>query len=153
GSVLVRSGKIEEVYEGPGPDPEKLKAETIEGRGKTLLPGLIDAQVRLSAPGGISTSDSDYDPAKTMPHAAAALLYSGVTAARSVGDPLDSSRALRGEIVNGSKVGAQLYVFGPIFTVENGRATEMLAAAPASVRDTLKAQMIRTPKTPDEARR
>jgi imidazolonepropionase-like amidohydrolase/ABC-type multidrug transport system permease subunit len=153
GSVLVRDGKIAELFEGTGPDPDKLKAEVVEGAGKTLLPGLIDAQVRLGSPGGISTSIGDYDPKKAMPHAAAALLYAGVTAARSVGDGLDASRSLRGDIANGSKLGAQLFICGPIFTVENGQGTEFIKNVPAAARDALKAQMIRTPKTPEEARR
>ncbi|MBZ5623093.1 MAG: amidohydrolase family protein [Acidobacteriia bacterium] len=153
GSVLVRDGKIDEVLEGAGPDPDKLKADVVEGAGKTLLPGLIDAQVRLASPGGISTSMDDYDPKNTMPHAAAALLYSGVIAARSVGDPLDASRSLRDAIADGSKLGAQLSICGPIFTVENGLGTEFIQSVPEAARDTVKAQMIRTPKTPEEARR
>ena len=55
GAVLVRDGKIAAVYEGAAPDPEQLKAEVVEGAGKTLLPGLIDAHVHLAASGGIST--------------------------------------------------------------------------------------------------
>ena len=55
GAVLVRDGKIADVYEGAAPDPEQLKAEVVEGAGKTLLPGLIDAHVHLAASGGIST--------------------------------------------------------------------------------------------------
>ncbi len=153
GSVLVRDGKIAEVYEGAAPSAESLKTTTVEAAGKTLLPGLIDAQVRLSSPGGISSDADDYDPAKTMPRAAAALLYSGITAARTAGDPLDTSRALRGQIAAGSKLGAQLVISGPVFTVENGHGTEFLENVPTSFRDTAKAQMIRTPKTPEEARR
>ena len=95
GAVLVRDGKIAAIYEGAAPDPDQLKAEVVEGAGKTLLPGLIDAHVHLAASGGISTDSQDYDVEKTMPHSAAALLYSGVTAARSVGDGLDASLKLR----------------------------------------------------------
>src|SRR5258708_20252693 len=54
GSVLVRGGKIAEIYEGAGPDPKTLKAETVEAAGKTILPGLIDVHVHLGAPRGIS---------------------------------------------------------------------------------------------------
>ena len=52
GSVLVRGGKIAEVYEGDGPDPKALNAETVEAAGKTILPGLIDVHMHLGAPGG-----------------------------------------------------------------------------------------------------
>jgi imidazolonepropionase-like amidohydrolase/ABC-type multidrug transport system permease subunit len=152
GSVLVRDGKIESVVEGPGPDAEKLKIDVIEGAGKTLLPGLIDAHVHLAAPAGISDSADDYDARKTMPRAAAALLYSGVTAARSVGDALDASRALRDRIRDGSRLGAELFVCGPMFTTVGGHGTEFVQNVPAVVRDNLKAQLLRLPKTPDEAR-
>ncbi len=41
GAVLVRDGKIDSLYEqGAAPDPEKIRADAIEGAGKTLLPGL-----------------------------------------------------------------------------------------------------------------
>src|SRR5260370_34259616 len=86
GAVLVCGGKIAAIYEGTAPDPDQLKAEVVEGAGKPLLPGLIDAHIHLAASGGISTDSQDNNFEKTMAHSAAALLYSGVTAARSVGD-------------------------------------------------------------------
>ena len=113
GSVLVRDGKIAEIYQGSGPDPDSIHAETVEGAGKTLLPGLVDVHVHLGGPAGVSSSQADYDPNTTMPHAAAALLYSGITAARGVGDGLDLSRSLKAQIAQGSKLGAQLFICGP----------------------------------------
>ena len=153
GAVLVRDGKIAGVYEGAGPDPERLKADIVEGAGKTLLPGLIDTHVHLAASGGISTAARDYDLEKTMQHSAAALLYSGVTAARSVGDGLDASLKLRKSIADGATLGSQLFVCGPMFTAEGGHGTEFVAHLPAAIKDTVKAQLLRTPKTPEEARR
>ncbi len=153
GAVLVRDGKIAGVYEGAGPDPDQLKAETVEGAGKTLLPGLIDTHVHLAASGGISTDSQDYDVDKTMPHSAAALLYSGVTAARSVGDGLDASLRLRNAVRDGARLGAQLFVCGPMFTAEGGHGTEFVDHLPAAIKDTVKAQLVRTPKTPEEARK
>ena len=153
GAVLVRDGKIAEVYEGSGPNPDQLKAEVVEGQGKTLLPGLIDTHVHLAGPAGMSTAPEDYDPRKTMPRSAAALLYSGVTAARSVGDGLDASLKLRGQINSGSKLGAQIFACGPMFTAENGHGTEFVAHLPAAIEESVKAQMVRTPKTPEDARR
>jgi imidazolonepropionase-like amidohydrolase/ABC-type multidrug transport system permease subunit len=151
-TVLVRDGKIGEIYDGAGPDAGKLRADVVEGSGKTLLPGLIDVHVHLSSPGGMSTSSDDYDADKAMARGAAALLYCGITAARSVGDGLDASIKLRGLIANGSKLGAELRVCGPMFTAEGGHGTEYLRYVPALVRETAQAQIVRTPKTPDEAR-
>ena len=153
GGVLVRNGKIAEIYEGATPDPEKLKAEAVEAQGKTLLPGLIDAHVHLGGPAGISTAPEDYDAQKAMPRAAAALLYSGVTAVRSVGDGLDASIKLRNAIRGGSRLGAQISACGPMFTAENGHGTEFVDHLPAAIKDSVKSQLLRTPKTPEEARR
>ena len=50
GAVLVRDGKIAAIFEGTAPDPDQLKAEVVEGAGKTLLPGLIDAHIHLADP-------------------------------------------------------------------------------------------------------
>jgi imidazolonepropionase-like amidohydrolase/ABC-type multidrug transport system permease subunit len=152
-SVLVRNGKIAEVIRGSGPDPDSVRAEVVEGAGKTLLPGFVDAHVHLGAPGGISAQMSDYDASKVLPHAAASLLYSGVIAARSTGDALDASVALRKQIADGSKLGSLLYLCGPMFTAEGGHGTEYLRNIPAAFRDTARAQLVRTPKTPEAARK
>ncbi len=69
-----------------------------------------------------------------MPRADAALLYSGVTAARSVGDGLDASLQLRAKIANGARLGAQLFVCGPMFTAEGGHGTEFTRHVPDAMR-------------------
>jgi len=151
-SVLVHDGKIVDVFDGPGPDADKLRADVIEGSGKTLLPGLIDVHVHLSSPGGMSNDTNDYDIDKSMARDAAALLYSGVIAARSTGDGLDSSIKLRAQIAAGRKLGAQLFICGPMFTAEGGHGTEFTQYVPKMIQDQIKTQLVRTPKTADEAR-
>jgi len=154
GAVLVRDGKIAGIFEqGAAPEPDQIRAESVEGAGKTLLPGLIDVHVHLGGPAGISTSSGDYDQQKALPRAAAALLYNGVTAARSVGDALDASLKLRAQIASASKLGAQLFICGPMFTTEGGHGAEFTKYVPESLRATIAAQLIRTPKTPEEARK
>ncbi len=153
GSVLVRDGKIAEVYRAPAaPDPEALHAELVEGAGKTLLPGLIDVHVHLGGAPGLSGSSADYDPANSMPRAAAALLYSGVTSARSVGDDLDRTLTLRRRIDEAATPGARLFVCGPMFTAANGHGTEFTPYVPDAMRGPAKAQLVRTAKTAGEAR-
>src|SRR6266404_2753892 len=84
GAVLVRDGKIAEIYTGPAPDPKTLKADPIDAAGKTLMPGLIDVHVHLGAPGGFYANPSDYGTTdKNFPRELAAYLYSGVTAVKS----------------------------------------------------------------------
>ena len=88
-----------------------------------------------------------------MQRSAAALLYSGVTAARSVGDGLDASLKLRKSLADGARLGSQLFVCGPMFTAEGGHGTEFVEHLPAAIKDNVKAQLVRTPKTPEEARK
>ena len=76
-----------------------------------------------------------------------------MTAARSVGDGLDASLALRKATASGAKLGSQLFICGPMFTAEGGHGTEFVEQLPAAVKDTVKAQLVRTPKTPEEARK
>ena len=151
GSVLVRDGKIAAIYSGPAPAAESLRADVVEGAGKTLLPGLIDTHVHLAAPGGPAAGD--YRAPQAMARAAAALLYSGVTAARSAGDSPDAALKLRSEVAIGSKLGAQLFVYGPLFTTDSSRGTEFLANIPDTARKSLIPGLIRAPKTPEEARK
>jgi len=91
GSILVRNGLIEQVFSGAAPAPESLQAEVLEAAGKTVLPGLIDVDVRLDDP-------------STAERALAAYLYAGVTAVGT------SSELLGGaQVVNsGAKLGAEV---------------------------------------------
>jgi len=153
GSVLVRGGKIAEVYEGAGPDPKTLKAETVEAAGKTILPGLIDVHVHLGAPGGIYADMSKYDADKAMRRNLAAYLYSGVTTVRSVGDMLDGILKVRSKVSSGEILGADLQTCGPLFTAAGGHGTEYFKGLPENARASLDAQFVRIPTSRDEARR
>jgi imidazolonepropionase-like amidohydrolase/ABC-type multidrug transport system permease subunit len=152
GSVLVRRGKIAEVYEGEGPDPKTLKAETVEAAGKTILPGLIDVHIHLGAPGGIYADMSKYDAEKSMQRALAAYLYSGVTTVRSVGDVLDSVLKLRSTVSSGEILGSDLQTCGPLFTAAGGHGTEYFKNLPPAARANLDKQFERIPVSGDEAR-
>lgn len=152
GSVLVRGGKIAEVYEGEGPDPKTLKAEVVEAAGKTILPGLIDVHVHLGGPGGFYSDMNKYDPEKAMRRNLAAYLYSGVTTVRSVGDMLDSILKLRSTVSSGEILGSDLQTCGPLFTAAGGHGTEYFKDVPASARASLDKQFERIPKSGDEAR-
>jgi imidazolonepropionase-like amidohydrolase/ABC-type multidrug transport system permease subunit len=151
GAVLVKEGKIAQVFEGPSPDAKSLKAEAIEASGKTLLPGLIDMHVHLGAPGGMMKPDAE-QPDKRMLRELAAYVFSGVTAVRSCGDSLNLSVSVRKEIATGERAGAALFACGPMFTTEGGHGTEYFRWAPEPVRQMLERETLRLPKSPDEAR-
>src|SRR4051812_18196591 len=90
-SILVKNGKIAEIYEGNAPDAKTLKAELVEAAGKTVLPGLIDVHVHLGATGGFVDDWSKFDPKKSIEREMRAYLYCGVTSVRSAGDKLDDT--------------------------------------------------------------
>ena len=141
GGVLVKNGKIERIFEGATPDPKELKAEAIDAAGKTLLPGLIDTNVHLSASGGFEESPAGSTPDKTLPRALAAYLYSGITAVKSSGDPLDVILKVRTLVNSGERLGAELFTCGPVFTVPGRHSVEYFND-----------QTVQAPKTLAEAR-
>jgi imidazolonepropionase-like amidohydrolase len=152
GAVLVRNGKIAEIYDGRAPDAQELNADRIEAAGKTILPGLIDVHVHLAAPGGVYDSAAQYKPEEAMPRALAAYLYCGITAVKSVGDPLEAALTVRTQSREGLRLAAEFYTTGPLFTAAGGHGTEYFRQAPEGFREMMQKQFIRTPTHADEAR-
>jgi imidazolonepropionase-like amidohydrolase len=153
GAILIRNGKIAEIYEGEGPDPKTAKATLIEAAGKTVLPGLIDVHVHLVATGGFYPDMKNFDPGSHMLRNLAAYLYSGVTAVRSVGDPLDIVLKVRSTVNNGERLGAELFTCGPLFTAQGGHGTEYFKDMPPNIREQAEAQFTRIPASAEDARR
>jgi imidazolonepropionase-like amidohydrolase/ABC-type multidrug transport system permease subunit len=152
GAVLVRGGKIAQVFDLAPADPKSFNAVVVDAFGKTLLPGLIDMHVHLNMPGGVYRNVSDYAKKGVRQRELAAYLYSGVTAVRSVGDGLNMSLALREAVDSGEYLGAQLFTCGPMFTAEGGHGAEYARVLPQNMRQTFLAETVRMPKSPQEAR-
>ncbi len=154
GAVLVKDGKISEIFTGSAPDPKTLKAEAIDAAGKTLMPGLIDVHVHLGAPGGFYASPEDYEtPGKAFPRELAAYLYSGVTAVKSAGDVLDEVLKARDGEASGAALGAELFAVGPLFTAPGGHGTEYSKNIPEVARGSFDAQFVRLPGSAEEAKK
>jgi len=153
GAVLIRGGKIAEVYDGTFPDAKKLNAEAIDAAGKTVLPGLIDMHVHLGGPGGFYDDWTKFNPQESSERELAAYLYCGITAVRSAGDKVDEMLELQRRFNSGEKLGAELFLCGPLFTAQGGHGTEYSKHMPEVARAGFDAQFIRIPKTQDEARR
>ncbi len=152
GAILVKGGKIAEIYEGSFPDAKTLNAEAIDAAGKTVLPGLIDVHVHLGGPGGFYDDWSNYDPQKSSERELEAYLYCGITAVRSAGDKVDDMLKLRERFNSGEKLGSELFLCGPFFTAEGGHGTEYSKKMPEIARASFDAQFLRIPKTAEEAR-
>jgi imidazolonepropionase-like amidohydrolase/ABC-type multidrug transport system permease subunit len=151
GAVLVRNGKIAEVYDGNIPDEKTVNADPIEAAGKTILPGFVDSHVHLAAPAGFLEDWSKYDAQKSMARNLAAYLYSGVTAVKSVGDPVDMALTVRSLVNSGEKLGSEFFTVGPLFTVAGGHGTEIMNSLPEVARNSANAQFLRLPATVAEA--
>jgi imidazolonepropionase-like amidohydrolase len=85
----------------------------VEASGKTVLPGLVDVNVDLAAPGGLYDVAAAYDVAKAFPRAIEAYLYCGVTTVRDTGE---GSRALRRQLARfttGERLGAEVVAARP----------------------------------------
>jgi imidazolonepropionase-like amidohydrolase/ABC-type multidrug transport system permease subunit len=151
GAVLVKNGKIEEVYDGNIPDEKTVTADLMEAAGKTILPGLIDSHVHLGAPGGFLEDWSKYDATKMMSRELAAYLYCGVTTVKSTGDALDAVLAIRSLTNSGERLGAELFLVGPLFTTPGGHGTEIMRGLPDTIRNSVNAQFLRLPQSAAEA--
>lgn len=153
GAILIRNGKIIQVYKGnSAPDAKSLGAEPLDAAGKTVLPGLIDVHVHLGGTGGFLDDWTKFDPNVFVERALESYVYCGVTAVRSVGDQLDLMLRLRQTFGTGEKLGSELFFCGPLFTAEGGHGTEYAKYLPPPLQARFTSQFLRMPKTPDEAR-
>ena len=152
GGVLIKNGKIEAIYDGNVPEASAVNADLVEAAGKTLLPGLIDVHVHLGAAGGMPVVQKDFNPTVAFDRNLASYLYSGVTAVKSAGDSLEEALKARTRMQLGEKLGAELFLCGPLFTTEGGHGTEYFKNAPELVKKLSSDQFLRIPKNSEEAK-
>jgi len=152
GAVLIKNGKIAQVFRKAPQDTKSFNADVVEDAGKTLMPGLIDMHVHIGAAGGVYQKQEKYAEPNAEARRLAAYLYSGITAVRSTGDLLEGALALRETIASGKYEGAQFFTCGPLFTAEGGHPEELIKHFPSFMQQMAKEQFLRQPKTPDEAR-
>jgi len=117
-SVILIDGERITAIGRVGGLPVPAGAQLISTAGLTVLPGLIDLQVRLARLGHGDEAhwDEVYLPLAervVMPAAARQLLLAGVTSARDVGSPLEAALSTRARIREGRIVGPTLWVSGP----------------------------------------
>jgi imidazolonepropionase-like amidohydrolase len=107
-TVLVRDGMIRAV----GPDVALPPgAEIVDGAGRTLLPGLLDAHTHL----GMTFGETFLEDA----------LRFGVTTELEMGGPAKSLELRRRPATDGSTEGADLRTAGTPITVPHGHPTQM----------------------------
>ena len=146
--VAVRDGRIVAVGP-PGLDAPGLPV--IDGRGGTLLPGLIDVHTHTGSspnpPGRVAVLP---DVGENL----AAFLYSGVTTVLDLGNLSPAVFRERAHVAAGEQLGPRVYAAGPVFTAPGGHPAEVLRAwLPWYLRWYVVPRATREVATPDEARR
>jgi imidazolonepropionase-like amidohydrolase len=156
-NVLVHGNVIERVSTGAPPLPADARVTVIEGGGRTLMPGLIDAHwhamfVRPSLAAAM-TADPGYTQLMAGAEATDTLVR-GFTTVRDVGGP---SFGLKQAIDEGIVAGPRIYPSGAIITVTSGHGDfrqlfelpRVLGGQPARM-EALGASMVAD--SPDEVR-
>ncbi len=110
--VVIRDGRIEAV--GRAADVAVPRgARRLDLTGHTIIPGLVDLHVHLSAVPAVR-------PAPFGPDDLAAFLAAGVTSLRSAGDATPWIFELQRDLAAGRRVGPRLVAVGPMFTAPGG---------------------------------
>ncbi len=119
-NVLVRGNVIERISTSPIPTDRSANTKIIEGGGRTLMPGLIDAHVHMMM-ASVSqlvamTADIGYINLKAAAEARDTLMR-GFTTVRDLGGP---AFGLKRAIDEGATVGPRMYVSGAFISQTGG---------------------------------
>jgi len=118
-NVLVRGNKIEKISTDPIP-VDNANVTTIDGAGRTLIPGLIDAHwhAMLARPSPAVGLSSDIGYLNLLAGAeATATLLRGFTTIRDMGGPVFG---LKRSIDEGLLAGPRIYPSGAVITITGG---------------------------------
>lgn len=155
--VLVRGNTIEAISKDPIPIDRNASPKIIDGNGRTLMPGLIDAHWHTMlvrpTPAALLADDLGYLNLVAGAEATDTLMR-GFTTVRDMGGP---SFGLKRAIDEGVVAGPRIYPSGAIITVTSGhgdfrQANELprIVGAPLSRQEKTGAAMVAD--SPDEVR-
>ena len=119
-NVLVRGNQIETISADPIPVDGETNATTIDGGGRTLMPGLIDVHwhAMLARPNPTQALASDVGYLNLLAGAeATATLMRGFTTIRDMGGP---AFGLKRAIDQGLLPGPRIYPSGAMITITSG---------------------------------
>ena len=126
-NVFIQDGIICEISDQP---IVKKKAQLIDGKGKTLMPSLIDSHVHIQ--GGFSCrneEESDIFLREKMPQIfREAILPYGITTIKDLDAPKHFIIKLRDKLKSGEILGPELLVVGPNFTAPDGHPANTLGS-------------------------
>ena len=149
--VVVEGRQIDRIEPTGGSESRSSEETVIEGRGRTLMPGLIDCHAHYTidplAVDGFVEFAAEANERSILRAAGMArrALLSGVTTARSAGSPAALDLILRDAIAEGFIAGPRLLAAGLAITITGGHGRhfgreadgeiELVRAVRANVRD------------------
>jgi enamidase len=115
GERILSVGATTEIRRLAGPS-----TRIVDLRGRTVIPGLVDAHVHLGGQGVVDeTSLRNYERT-VLPQVLTGFISHGITTVRSTGDALPYIAELRDRLVRGELVGPRLLITGPPLTAPGG---------------------------------
>jgi imidazolonepropionase-like amidohydrolase len=113
-TIIVADGKIVSIAAEAPVHP----GVTIDGAGKTAVPGLIDSHIHVLA--GRTEAENRAFITDRLQERLLSFLRHGVTTVKSTGDPTDFILRIRQDLRDGTLAGPRLLVVGPKFTAPGG---------------------------------
>ncbi len=105
--------------------PPETDCRIIDGKGKTVIPGLIDHHVHTSAPG--SPPWFPVLPNRNLiDRNLSAFLYAGVTTVFDMGGPVDKLQVLKDRIDEEEAINPRVFYAGKVLTKEGGHPDRMI---------------------------
>jgi imidazolonepropionase-like amidohydrolase len=123
--ITVADGKILSI----AATPPVRAGVTIDGTGKTALPGLIDVHVHMLV--GITEADTRAFINDALQERLQAFLRYGVTTVKSASDPPDLILGVRQDLRDGTRAGPRLLVVGPSLTARGGHPASTICRGDA----------------------
>lgn len=129
-SVAIKAGRIHWV--GQSDAAGFTAARRIDGRGRTVIPGLFDGHVHLMSSTYVLDSYSlKAYVSTTLPQWLEAMLLHGVTTIRTLGAPIRESLQFKEQLARGELKGPRVIASGPGLTSPRGHpAATMYTSAP-----------------------
>ena len=109
--ILIQNGKIKSISS----NLEKTNAKIINGKNKTLIPGLIDAHVHLSGSGSVPWENIKGD----IEYNLQAYLYAGITTVYDLGGLGNEIDKVAKKVESSSIIGPSIYHTHIPITVKN----------------------------------
>ena len=135
GTVVVTGGKI--VAVGPAASTQvPAGAARVDVKGKTLMPGLINAHGHVGNTVGLRSDPAGYTRENLVKQLRTYAQY-GVTTVYSLGDDQAAGFELRNEQAGGSLDRAKLFVAGPVITGDTADAARAMTDKVADMKPDL----------------